>query len=136
MNSFLNPLLGGILIGVAATIMLASLGRICGISGIASGLLDRPSSENYWKFSFVAGLIIGGFILKFQLPQFFEYELKFTYQEAIIAGLLVGFGTRFGGGCTSGHGVCGLPRLASRSILATATFIICAVITVYVRGQL
>ncbi|OUR95633.1 hypothetical protein A9Q84_14105 [Halobacteriovorax marinus] len=128
------PFLGGIIIALATTIMLFFNGRITGISGILGNSLSKPTSEKRWQYSFLIGLIIGGAILLQLSPQLFQFEINFSYQEAIIAGLLVGFGTRLGSGCTSGHGVCGLPRLSVRSLVATLTFMGAGIITVLIRS--
>lgn len=136
MSEYLNPLAGGILIGLASTIMLAALGRITGISGIFSSLLSYPKIENTWKYYFILGLILGGFIMKALFPDFFNFKMPVNIYLLIGAGLLVGYGTRLGSGCTSGHGVCGMPRLSKRSIIATMTFMGAGVITVAIMGVL
>jgi uncharacterized membrane protein YedE/YeeE len=134
MEQILNPLVGGVVIGVAATFMMAFNGKIAGISGIVGRALTSPKKEHFWRYSFILGLIVGGLLLKFISPQYFEYELKFSYLEAVAAGLLVGIGSRLGSGCTSGHGVCGLPRFSARSLVATMTFMGAAIITVFIKG--
>lgn len=136
MEQILNPLLGGVIIGVGATFMMAFNGKIAGISGILGGALTTIKKEHFWRYSFLLGLILGGFLLKYISPQYFNYELNFSYTEAIIAGLLVGVGTRLGSGCTSGHGVCGLPRFSARSLIATMTFMGVAILTVLIKGLL
>lgn len=136
MDSFLSPLIGGLLIGVSSTIMLWGLGRVTGISGIYSSMLSF-SNEHIWKYSFILGLIVGGSLLYQFFPDtLFDYQIPGSAPRVIIAGLLVGFGTRLGNGCTSGHGVCGIPRLAQRSILATITFILVGMLVVGIEGVL
>tara|TARA_B100001248_G_scaffold262731_2_gene261833 strand:- start:3875 stop:4285 length:411 start_codon:yes stop_codon:yes gene_type:complete len=136
MENILYPLVGGVIIGLAATFMMMSIGKIAGISGIVAGLLEKPNPATKWRFAFVLGLLSGGGLLFWLSPQLFQYEFSFTYFEAIVGGLLVGFGTRLGSGCTSGHGVCGLPRLSARSFVATLTFMGVAILTVFIRGLL
>lgn len=136
METFLYPLLGGVLIGVSSSTMLGGIGRITGISGIIGSLFSKPSKEHLWRLAFLVGLISGGFILKSSSPELFDYSLDFNIFQIIAAGLLVGFGTRMGGGCTSGHGVCGMARMAKRSIVATMTFILFGMITVAIKGVL
>lgn len=125
-------LLGGVLIGLAAVALMGFLGRIAGVSGIAAGLLDRPSGDTAWRIAFILGLIAGAVAMRFlgwsQAPQ-----IAAGWPVLILGGLLVGIGTRIGGGCTSGHGVCGVARLSIRSIVATLVFMIFAAIVVYVR---
>jgi len=130
-----TALAGGILIGIAAAIFVLVNGRIAGVSGIIGGLL-RPSLPDVgWRLAFIAGLVIapslyGAFVY---LP-----ALKIDPSDAtlIAAGLLVGIGTRYGGGCTSGHGVCGISRLSPRALVATVAFIATGMATVYVVRHL
>ena len=136
MEAILYPLLGGVIIGLASTLMLVSNGKIAGISGIISKVLGKFSLDHLWRYSFVLGLLFGALVTALAFPKMFAYELKFSLVEAIIAGLLVGLGTAIGSGCTSGHGVCGLPRLSLRSFVATMTFIGVGILTVLVRGLL
>ena len=136
MEHIIYPLIGGLIIGISSTTMLGGLGRITGITGILSGILEKPDKNIFWKYAFLLGLILGGiFMLKTQ-PQFFEYQLTASPFKAILAGLLVGYGTRLGSGCTSGHGVCGLARTSKRSFVATITFILFGIITVAIKGAL
>ena len=134
MEKFMAPLFGGVLIGVSSTIVLFFLGKIAGVSGILGSLLSRPEKSHHWKISFLIGLILGGLILKTWFNELFNYSLNFNSIQIIIAGLLVGFGTRLGSGCTSGHGVSGLPLLSKRSLVATLTFMLAGVVTVYIKG--
>tara|TARA_Y100000591_G_C21481539_1_gene520730 strand:- start:99 stop:509 length:411 start_codon:yes stop_codon:yes gene_type:complete len=136
MEKFLPPLIGGILIGLSSTMILFFLGKIAGVSGILGSFLSNPKSSHNWKISFLMGLVFGGLILKIWSPKFFTYSLNFNIIQVIIAGFLVGFGTRLGSGCTSGHGVSGLPRLSKRSFIATIIFIFAGVVTVFIKGKL
>ncbi len=133
-----NPitgLLGGILIGVSATILLAFDGRIAGISGMINGALDFKKRE-YWRWYFLGGMILGGLIYEYASPFPPTPPSNVNVLAMVIGGLLVGFGTRMGNGCTSGHGVCGLGRLSVRSLLAVITFLVTAMITVYITHNL
>lgn len=123
MSNYLLSLLGGAVIGVAISLMLLFNGRVTGVSGIVSGALKRPSGDIAWRVSFIAGLIAGGLILLGLHAESITNTLSRDLNTIIIAGLLVGFGTAMGSGCTSGHGICGISRLSVRSILATVTFI-------------
>jgi hypothetical protein len=116
---------GGILIGLAAVLLLASIGRIAGISGIASGALEGARGDRAWRLAFLAGMMLAGSITLQFLPAP-PRSLTAPVPLLIAAGLLVGFGTRLGNGCTSGHGVCGLGRLSFRSLAAVVTFMACA----------
>jgi uncharacterized membrane protein YedE/YeeE len=118
-----NALIGGAIIGLAVSLMLVFNGRVTGISGIVSGLLKPQRNDVFWRVAFLAGLLSGGFVLKVLRPDMFVLSSHVTNFDYVIAGLLVGFGTLLGNGCTSGHGVCGISRLSMRSILATVTFI-------------
>ncbi len=136
--TLISGLLGGMMIGVAATLMLLLNGRISGISGIVGGLVSpgaRKGGEAAPRVAFVAGLVLGplGYAAAVGgLPVGIEASLPVL----VIAGLLVGFGTRLGSGCTSGHGVCGIARLSPRSIVATAVFMGVAALTVFVSRYL
>ena len=115
--------IGGALIGISASIVLLFNGRIAGISGILGGAFRTPSSELFSRFAFLAGLIVGGVILLFSYEEAFVFEGgRESLAILIPAGLIVGFGTQLGSGCTSGHGVCGLSRLSFRSLIATMMF--------------
>ncbi|MGB3632530.1 MAG: YeeE/YedE family protein [Rubrobacteraceae bacterium] len=130
-----SGLLGGMLIGLATVLLMLFNGRIAGISGIVSGLLARQGSEVAWRVLFAAGLLLGPFIYILARGEVFPVEIQASLPVMVIAGLLVGFGTRLGSGCTSGHGVSGISRLSRRSIVATTVFIGSAIITVFVTGQ-
>lgn len=124
-------LAGGVLIGIAATLLMALHGRIAGMTGILGGVLPPYTADNGWRITFLAGAVIApalmvasGGIVAFAVPV--------SMGALIIGGLLVGMGVTFGGGCTSGHGVCGMARFSVRSIVATLTFMITCGITVFV----
>ncbi len=131
----LPSLIGGILIGVSATAMLALLGRVAGISGIVGGLLAADKSEAAWRGAFVAGLLVGGALTAAVHPEAFAMTLDRSTPALAVAGLLVGFGSRLGSGCTSGHGVCGMARGSRRSIAATVTFMTTGILTALVVTQ-
>lgn len=124
-------LLGGLLIGAAATLLLAGTGRIAGISGIAGGLLHRSPGDAGWRVLFLLGLILGGGMYALVSGAPLPLRVDVGAPLLIVAGALVGFGTRLGSGCTSGHGVCGVARLSSRSITATVVFISVAMLTTF-----
>ncbi len=126
----LMPLTGGILIGISASMMLLFSGRIAGVSGIFGGMLFQQGKERAWRLSFITGLIVGGILLYTINAEFFENSSGRSLLAVNIAGLLVGIGTRIGGGCTSGHGVCGIGRLSVRSIVATVTFVFAGMVAV------
>jgi uncharacterized membrane protein YedE/YeeE len=121
-------LAGGILIGLASVWLLAASGRIAGISGILHGLFAQPPGDRLWRLWFIAGLLAAGFLWHAFVPAT-DPDLDPGWMAA--AGLLVGFGTRVGGGCTSGHGVCGLGRLSLRSLVAVIIFMACGMIAVF-----
>lgn len=119
----INALIGGAIIGIAVSLMLVFNGRVAGISGIISGVLKPQKNDLFWRVAFLLGLLTGGIVLKVFRPDVFVLASNMTKLDYVIAGLLVGFGTLLGNGCTSGHGVCGISRLSMRSIMATVTFI-------------
>lgn len=133
MNDYLMALLGGALIGIAASLMLLGNGRVTGISGILYSAVIKPTkNDNAWRWYFIAGLLLGGFILRMTYPDAFSDGVQTKPWAIIVAGLLVGFGTLLGSGCTSGHGVCGISRLSARSIVATCVFIAAGVVAVFI----
>lgn len=135
MNPDFTPLsgfIGGVLIGLAALLLLVANGRIAGVSGIVGGLLARVPGDMGWRAAFVVGLWLGAFIYWAARGALFEVELEATLPVMIVAGLLVGYGTRLGSGCTSGHGVCGIARLSTRSIVATVVFMASGIATVFI----
>ena len=117
-----SALIGGALIGASASMMLALNGRIAGISGVLGGLVRPQRGDVEWRITFMAGLLAGGVLLALAYPRALLATSASPIALTVIAGLLVGFGTQLGGGCTSGHGVCGISRFSMRSILATLTF--------------
>jgi len=122
--------IGGALIGLSAVLLLLSTGRIAGISGIFSGLLNLRGEDKGWRVAFLAGLILAPVMAGFLGHAMPAPSLPSNWIVIVVAGLLVGFGTRLGGGCTSGHGICGIARLSPRSVAATAVFLATAILTV------
>lgn len=129
MDSPFLSVIGGILIGIAASLLLYWNGRVAGVSGIVKGLIPPRRGDAGWRIAFLAGLVVGGILLKFFFPGALASTLDRTPLVIAFAGLLVGFGTALGGGCTSGHGVCGISRLSKRSIVATLVFILTGALT-------
>jgi uncharacterized membrane protein YedE/YeeE len=127
---------GGVLIGLAATLLLLFNGRIAGISGMMSGLMGTQRSELFWRLTFLAGIVIGAFIFNIIKPEFYQPRANFPVWLLALGGILVGFGTRMGNGCTSGHAICGIARLSLRSIVATVTFMATGFITVFIARHL
>ncbi|KQZ79351.1 hypothetical protein ASD55_01140 [Rhodanobacter sp. Root561] len=136
MHPYLLSVLGGVLIGVAAVLLMAALGRIAGISGIAGSLIRRGVGDRGWRIAFVAGLVIAPWLLWLIRGDSGIGAPQTGLPWMLLAGLLVGFGTGIGSGCTSGHGVCGIARLSPRSLLATAVFMVFGIATVYVVRHL
>ena len=128
-------LAGGILLGLASAIFILVNGRILGISGIIGGLLRPTSGDVGWRLAFVLGLLIAP-LLYLLLAGPVAVRIDASWATLVIAGLLVGVGTRFGSGCTSGHGVCGLSRLSPRSLVATLAFMGAGFVTVYLMRHL
>jgi uncharacterized membrane protein YedE/YeeE len=128
---WIAALVGGMLIGLSATILLAFNGRIAGISGIVNGAIRFTRGES-WRWLFLAGMLAGGWLYEYVFASEPTPLSSFAPGAMIIGGLLVGFGTRMGNGCTSGHGVCGLGRLSFRSLVAAIAFTIAAIITVFI----
>ena len=124
--------LGGMLIGLAAVLLHLANGRIAGVSGIVGGLLSRKPGDTGWRVAFVLGLWLGALVYWAARGALFELELLATPAVMIVAGFLVGYGTRLGSGCTSGHGVCGIARFSPRSMVATVVFMASGMATVYV----
>lgn len=124
---------GGILIGVASVLLMAGFGRIMGATGILAGFLMPTSRGDWgWRASLLAGMISAPLLVWLVSGQSVTVQVPVSTPAMIIGGLIVGAGVTYGGGCTSGHGVCGMARLSPRSITATLIFMICAVVTVYV----
>lgn len=131
MSSYFASLGGGALIGLSVTLLLLANGRVAGISGIVGGLLAPRSGEKAWRLAFLGGLLAGGFALMALAPDAFGSPVSPGLTIPVAAGLLVGFGTQLGGGCTSGHGICGTARGSTRSIAATVTFMLAGGVTVF-----
>lgn len=128
--------LGGALIGAASALLLVLNGRIAGVSGIVGGLVDgHARGDRAWRVAFLAGLLVGGLVLGWVLPTALA-ATPVSLPMVVVAGLLVGLGTRVGSGCTSGHGICGMSRLSARSIVATLTFMGTGMATVLVVRHL
>ena len=125
-----TSLVGGLMLGVATVILLLGIGRIAGISGIFSSLL-KPKRVEMWQVLFILGLVISPLLYQLARP-LPEVAISSSLPSLIGAGLLVGFGTRLGSGCTSGHGICGNARLSPRSLAATVTFMLFGIVTVYI----
>ena len=128
--------IGGGLIGLSAVLLMLLTGRIAGISGILGGLLDWRADDKDWRIAFIAGLILAPLMAGWMGYGMPAPKLPASWSVIIAAGLLVGFGTRLGGGCTSGHGICGVARLSTRSITATIIFMLTAIATVAVTHHL
>ncbi|MGN2615026.1 YeeE/YedE family protein [Aliivibrio fischeri] len=126
-------LFGGMLLGVSATLLLLLNGKIAGISGVLTGLMTPKKKDYAWRWLFVLGMISGGAAGVYFFGAHVPTEYTTNTPLLIIAGLLVGIGTRLGNGCTSGHGICGIGRLSVRSIVATCVFMLVAGLTVFVR---
>jgi uncharacterized membrane protein YedE/YeeE len=132
MTTWMLSLLGGVLIGLSATLLMWLNGRIAGISGIVHGLVSEPHNDSLWRIAFLLGLMIAGGVTMRLGDLGTHSRQDFPVLTLVIAGLLVGVGTRMGGGCTSGHGVCGLGRLSLRSLAAVVTFVATAMATVFI----
>ena len=122
-------LVGGSIIGLAASIMLLFNGRILGVSGIVGGFITAQKADLVWRVVFFVGMLAGAGVSYLYRPEFFINESNRSLATVAIAGLLVGFGTSMGTGCTSGHGVCGISRLSPRSMVATVVFMIFGFLT-------
>jgi uncharacterized membrane protein YedE/YeeE len=133
-SSILFPLLGGALIGLSASLLLLANGRVAGISGVVGLLLAPVRGDIAWRVLFFGGLLAGGLLLAWLHPVSFAPPVFLSAGRVaglVAAGLLVGFGTRLGNGCTSGHGVCGISRGSARSFAATLTFMATGILTVF-----
>jgi uncharacterized membrane protein YedE/YeeE len=122
---------GGLLIGIAAAMLILFNGRIAGVSGIIGQLLNGVKRDNLWRIAFVLGIVVAPAIWQAWIGDL-EIEIQTNALWLIIAGLLVGVGTSHGSGCTSGHGICGLSRFSMRSVMATLSFMISGMLTVYI----
>jgi hypothetical protein len=130
-HPYLDALIGGALIGAAASLLLFTHGRVAGISGILGMLFHRDTTDRTWRLGFLAGLLATGVVAAIAFPSAVGSS-PVALPLVAVAGVLVGFGTRHGNGCTSGHGVCGLSRLSRRSMIATGVFMATAVVTTLV----
>lgn len=122
--------IGGAMIGLSAVLLMVFTGRIAGISGIFAGLINPQTTDRSWRAAFLAGLVAAPFaatLVGYAVP---TPQMPSSYICVVIGGLLVGFGTRLGSGCTSGHGICGIARLSPRSVVATGVFMLAAIIVV------
>jgi len=126
---------GGVLIGCAVAMLLLLSGRVAGVSGIVGGLLRPQRGDMAWRIAFVAGLIAAPVIYRLTIAAP-VIRIEAPYPTLVVAGLLVGYGTRLGSGCTSGHGICGMSRLSPRSIVATLAFMAAGFVTVFVMRHL
>lgn len=139
MSLNLMPIFGGALIGLSATVLLMFNGKVTGISGIFGGMLSGDALN--WRVPFIIGLCISGLIAVFAgeslgLSQAFDNTVPRNLSVTALAGLLVGFGTRIGNGCTSGHGICGLSRGSKRSLIATISFMLTGIIAAYITQNI
>ena len=131
-----SALIGGLLIGLGAAVLLIGAGRIAGVSGIVSGMLKRPDQDVAWRACFVIGLLAGAGAYALLAPDRFAVAFDATAGTVAAAGLMVGYGTQLAHGCTSGHGVCGIGLLSPRSTVATALFVASAMATVFVTRHM
>ncbi len=133
---WINALLGGVLIGISVSMMLYFNGRVTGISGIINGVLSPMKGDTAWRVLFIVGLFFGGIVMGQLKPDVFTKTLVTETWTTVVAGLLVGFGTIMGSGCTSGHGVCGISRLSPRSLIATGVFMAAGILAVFLFRKL
>lgn len=131
-----SALIGGLLIGAAAALLLVLNGKIAGISGILGGLFQCDRRDALWRVAFLSGLVIAPFLYAAFGGHLPPVAIESSAGLLVVAGLLVGFGTRLGAGCTSGHGVCGISRGSPRSLVATAIFLVTALATVFITRHL
>jgi hypothetical protein len=135
-SSLLQGAIGGAFIGLSASLLLLSHGKIAGISGMLGGLLNPKITDRSYRAWFLAGLIVVGVVVNLVRPQMLGSQGSTSLGITAAAGLLVGFGTSLGNGCTSGHGVCGISRLSTRSLIATSAFLVTGALTVFVARHL
>jgi len=128
----ISAAIGGALIGLAAALLMLTTGRVAGISGIFGGALTLSATDKGWRIAFIAGLILAPLTGTFVGYALTAPQMPASWAVTIVAGLLVGFGTRLGSGCTSGHGICGIARVSARSIVATVIFVAVAIAVVAV----
>ena len=134
-HEWIRALIGGAIIGGASGLLLFLNGRIFGVSGIVGGVLSPRRGETAWRVGTVAGLLAGGLILAFLQFDAFDPAVTGNLGRVATAGFLVGYGTRLGSGCTSGHGICGISRFSRRSIAATLTFLAVGIVTATAIGS-
>lgn len=127
-----SALIGGAIIGLAASLLLLANGRVAGISGLLAGLVRPGAPDRGTRGPFILGLVVTGLVLRWVRPEVFATAWSAPAWIAVVAGVLVGVGTQLGSGCTSGHGVCGISRLSARSMVATAVFMATGMATVLV----
>ena len=136
-NDLLMAVSGGALIGLASVLLLWLNGRIAGISGIMNGAISLKMSEVGWRIAFIAGLVLAGYVFQLVSGESLITRTSYPVWLTLAAGALVGFGTRLGSGCTSGHGICGISRLSIRSIVATVLFVATGmIVATFFRGAL
>lgn len=136
MSNWMMSLFGGLCIGLAVSFMLFLNGRVTGVSGILNGILVPQKKDTLWRLLFITGLLAGGAFVQILQPDAFLNLTTTSTVEIIVAGLLVGFGTVMGSGCTSGHGVCGISRMSVRSLVATGVFIASGILAVSIFKHL
>ncbi|MFK8011810.1 MAG: YeeE/YedE family protein [Marinicellaceae bacterium] len=130
-DEIITPFLGGVTIGISAILMMLFKGKIAGISGMFKGIIWDRGYERYWRLAFILGVVFSSIVYFFLFPEHLIIREKYSIYLLAISGTLVGIGTYFSNGCTSGHGVCGVSRLSKRSIFSTIIFVIFGVISVY-----
>jgi uncharacterized membrane protein YedE/YeeE len=128
--------IGGALIGLSAVLLMLFTGRIAGISGIVGGLINPQTSDRPWRAAFLGGLVAAPIVATLLGHSVPTPQMPGSYITIIVGGFLVGFGTRLGSGCTSGHGICGIARLSTRSIVATGVFMVAAIVVVALTHHL
>ena len=133
-SDFVMALIGGAMIGLAASLLLLLRGRVAGISGVVGQLVGPGTTDRGWRLSFLVGLLLGGAVIVSLSPSMIDAPNGRSLTQLIAAGLLVGYGTRLGNGCTSGHGVCGLSRRSRRSLAATAVIMLTGFVTATLIG--
>jgi len=126
-----KPLVGGILIGLSAAILMLAKGRIAGISGIVEGVLKPTQGDIFWRVIFLFGLIVGGLTMSLFIPENFDFSTNRSLELIALSGLLVGLGVHVGCGCTSGHGICGISQISVRSLVAVPTFMTAGALVVW-----
>jgi uncharacterized membrane protein YedE/YeeE len=134
-SAWINAIIGGAIIGIAASILLLTFGRVLGVSGIVGRIYELSKNDFAWRVMFLAGTMAGGYVAFKLWPENFQnIQADTGFLKLAGAGLLVGFGTKLGNGCTSGHGVCGIGRASPRGLAATCTFILFGILTVAILG--